>query len=312
LFGGAPIQHAFLGRAGMTSDDTEHACMTAQALLASGGDPERFARSLAWRLRGWVLSMPAGVGLATAQACLKLLMGFPPARSGVRSAGNGPAMRAPIIGMFSRHDIPRLKSLVRASTRLTHTDPAAEHGALAVALAVALGRPDSEAYVQLISQHLVGAPILKLLTNACEHAKAAASLEAFLTTLGLSRGVSGYINHTVPAAIFCWLRWPNDFRFAVEQVILAGGDTDSTAAIVGALVGASAGPDAIPTDWLAGVKDYPRSTSWIRSLAAAMESATPGVPLSPPILFWPAILIRNLVFLVVVLLHGVRRLLPPY
>ena len=41
---------------GMVSDDTEHACMTAQALLASAGDPDLFARDLAWRLRLWLLT----------------------------------------------------------------------------------------------------------------------------------------------------------------------------------------------------------------------------------------------------------------
>src|SRR5262245_22062479 len=64
----------FLFGRGMISDDTEHACMTAQALIVSGGDPERFLRSLGWRLRGWFLALPAGVGRATAGACVKLLL----------------------------------------------------------------------------------------------------------------------------------------------------------------------------------------------------------------------------------------------
>src|SRR3954454_23969296 len=61
MFGSEVRHRLFFGR-GMTSDDTEHACMTAQALLASRGDVRQFARSLAWRLRGWVLALPAGVG----------------------------------------------------------------------------------------------------------------------------------------------------------------------------------------------------------------------------------------------------------
>ena len=45
---GDRLSHHFLpGRRGMFSDDTEHACMTAQALLASAGAPPAFARSLA-------------------------------------------------------------------------------------------------------------------------------------------------------------------------------------------------------------------------------------------------------------------------
>jgi hypothetical protein len=44
---------------------------------------------LARRLRGWLAAMPAAVGFGTLRAILKLWMGFPPSRSGVRSAGNG-------------------------------------------------------------------------------------------------------------------------------------------------------------------------------------------------------------------------------
>src|SRR5947209_7741478 len=67
--------HFLFGR-GMFSDDTEHACMTGQALLISGGDPERFLRSLSWRLRCWLLGIPFGAGKATLQSCVKLWLGW--------------------------------------------------------------------------------------------------------------------------------------------------------------------------------------------------------------------------------------------
>jgi hypothetical protein len=54
------------------------------------------------RLRGWLLSLPAGIGFATLRAILKLWLGFPLNRSGVYSAGNGPAMRVAVIGAFFR------------------------------------------------------------------------------------------------------------------------------------------------------------------------------------------------------------------
>ncbi|TVS08433.1 MAG: hypothetical protein EA424_28605 [Planctomycetaceae bacterium] len=54
------------------------------------------------------LGLPAGVGMATARACLKLWLGFPPKRSGVDSAGNGPAMGKAVLGrlMASGSAIP--------------------------------------------------------------------------------------------------------------------------------------------------------------------------------------------------------------
>ncbi len=53
--------------------------------------------------------------------------------------------------------------------------------------------------------------------------------------------------------------------------------------------------------------------SWIERLGVATADALDHPDRSsPPTLFVPAILLRNLWFLVVVLAHGFRRLLPPY
>ena len=69
---------------GLCSDDTEHTCMLAQSLIGVAGlDAEAAARtfssSFGWRLRFWLLGMPAGIGLATLRSILKLWIGFPPA-----------------------------------------------------------------------------------------------------------------------------------------------------------------------------------------------------------------------------------------
>src|SRR5262249_43708442 len=118
-------RHRFLLGRGMVSDDTEHTLFVAQALLEELGDEAAFGRLLAWKLRLWLLGAPAGVGLGPLRAILKLWMGFPPSRSGVRSAGNGPAMRAAILGACFAADEERLRAFVSVSTRLTHTDPRA-------------------------------------------------------------------------------------------------------------------------------------------------------------------------------------------
>jgi ADP-ribosyl-[dinitrogen reductase] hydrolase len=81
----------------MISDDTEHCCMIAQALIVSAGEPDRFSQSFARRLRWWLLSFPPAIGWATLRALLKLWAGFPPEKSGVFSASNGPAMRSAIL-----------------------------------------------------------------------------------------------------------------------------------------------------------------------------------------------------------------------
>ncbi len=309
--------HRFLFGRGMTSDDTEHTAMLAQALIVSAGDAERFARDFAWRLRGWLLGLPAAVGLATLRALAKLWVGFPPARSGVFSAGNGPAMRSALLGVCYGDDPEKLRALVRANTRITHTDPKAEHGAMAVAVAAyfaSQGKDVSEeGYVGALAK-MLGQDAGEMIGLA-ERALHATGLttEGFARDLGLHKGVSGYVFHTVPVALHAWNLHPTDFRAAVLKAIRCGGDTDTVAAIVGALVGARVGKDGIPRDWLVGVRDWPRSTRWLEALGRRLAQVVSGGEPQPavPLAVW-GILPRNLFFLLVILLHGLRRLLPPY
>jgi ADP-ribosyl-[dinitrogen reductase] hydrolase len=317
LFGDPPLRHRFVLGRGMVSDDTEHTCLLAQALLDAPDDPERFARSLAWRLRLWLLGCPAGIGLATLRALLKSWVGFPPSRSGVFSAGNGPAMRAALLGVRFGGDPAKLLAFVRASTRLTHSDPRAEHGALLVALAAWHGAEagpnavDVESLLRTVRGVIAqpDAEFSTLVEKLEQHLGRNAPAAEFADALGLQRGVTGYVYHTVFVALYSWLLSPADFQRAVETVIALGGDTDTTGAIVGALGGATVGAGGIPFDWLGGIVEWPRSQVWMRRLAERLAAPMPMPPLP---LYWPGLLVRNGVFLLLVFLHGFRRLLPPY
>lgn len=305
------LRHRFLWGRGMCSDDTEHTIMVAQSWLAQPADPRAFARDLAWRLRWWFLRLPAGIGFGTLRALLKLWLGF---RRGVRSAGNGPAMRSGIIGACLAADRAKLRAYVASSTRLTHTDPRAEQGALAVALACgyAVGQPpgavDSGALLRLLRDHCDQPQILAAWQTLERHLEAGDSPADFARALGQGEGVSGYVLHTVPVALYCWLSFPDDFGAALEACVRLGGDTDTSGAIVGALAGAGLGARAIPERWLANLWEWPCSRGWLQHLADRLASEESG----PLRLFWPGLLLRNLVFLVLVLLHGFGRLLPPY
>jgi len=321
MFGAGPLQHRFLFGRGMISDDTEHACMTAQALLAAPDDEARFVRSLARRLRGWLAAMPAAVGFGTLRAILKLWMGFPPSRSGVCSAGNGAAMRAPILGACLAYQPDRLEAITRASARVTHREVRAEEGALVVALAAAYaarrtaGELDASALLDALRGRVSDEGLLRGLGAVGEGLARSASPEEFAAGLGMSDGVTGFILHTVPAALFCWLRSPGDLRSSIEDIIRMGGDADSTGAIVGGLAGATVGAGAIPASWVEGLWDAPRTVAWMRRLGARLARTFPeggeGERRGPISLFWPAIVPRNLLFLAVALAHGFRRMAPP-
>lgn len=315
---GPPDRYRFLFGRGMISDDTEHICMVTQSLIESGDEMEMFKRRFATRLRRWILSLPAGVGKATAQSCVKLLLGFGPSMSGVHSAGNGPAMRAAILGA-TIDDVPKLLEFVQASSRLTHTDPKAEFGAVAIAVAAREAsrneRVCAERWLNLVSQSLpiAAAELLALLQLAVASASRGEPTKDFAASLGLGRGVSGYTYHTVPVAIHCWLTFPNDFQRAVTAAVECGGDADTSAAIVGGIVGAAVGEEGIPAEWLNGLQEWPRTVSWMRCLGKeAAESWSSGRPMRPPDVNPAAVLLRNLFFLAAVLAHGFRRLGPPY
>lgn len=315
---GEPARHRFLLGRGMVSDDTEHTCMVALALCAHPRDVNAFARAFAWRLRAWLLGMPAGIGFATLRAILKLWLGFSPARSGVFSAGNGPAMRSAIFG--AAIDNPdTLVRFVRAATVITHSDPKAFEGALAVAIAAWCARrgihnpAEFIGHYQAIAGDSATEEFISLLATVERSVAMKHSTLDFAIQLGCGRGVSGYIYHTVPVALHGWLSNPGSYRNAVGEIILCGGDTDTTAAIVGAIVGSGVGRDGIPLAWREGLWEWPRTKTWMEGLVAVVAQAVQtGKPARPPGVFPGVSLARNVVFLAVVLIHIARRLLPPY
>ena len=313
---GPPDRHRFYLRRGMISDDTEHTCMVAQSLIESGGNVEVFARRFAARLRWWMLALPAGVGKATARSCVKLWLGISPSKSGVFSAGNGPAMRAAIFGA-TFEDVSKLLEFVRSSSQLTHTDPKAEFGAVAIALAAREASRndavDANRWLEVVSESMPGdaTELLELLRTAVTSVQKGQSTSDFARSLGLERGVTGYTYHTVPVAVHSWLSFPNDFRQSVIAVIECGGDADTTAAIVGGIVGARVGKEGIPAEWIGGIWEWPRGVTWMQSLGMQLSQAWPISSRAPrvnPI----AVIMRNVLFLAIVLSHGFRRLGPPY
>jgi len=132
-------------------------------------------------------------------------------------------------------------------------------------------------------------------------------VEQFADALGCADGVSGYALHTVPVALLAWMRHGDDFRAAVTETIRCGGDTDSTAAIVGGLVGAGLGAEGIPADWTERLLEWPRNIAWMRRLCMAITARRRHTHPLTECAHWPWQLLRNLAVLVVLLGVLVRR-----
>jgi len=293
---------------GMVSDDTDHAFLVAQALLVSRGEVANFRSALAWRLRGWLASLPAGTGLATARAILKLWLGWPARSSGVWSAGNGPCMRVALIGVLFANDESRRRALVDASTRMTHRDPKATTAALAVAETASWlcgGEGDLLSRLQRCGDDREWGELVAQMKAALSEGT---SVSELARRLGCERGITAYAYRTVPLALYAVLRHRKEPRTALETLFRCGGDTDTTGAIAGALLGADGGERVFPTEWVDRIADWPRGMEALR--ASARRLAEPTTSWKPVRYAWPLMLLRNVAFFAIVLAHGFRRLVP--
>jgi len=313
-----PLRQRFLFGCGMLSDDTEHSCIVAEALIYSKESNNEFSSNLAWSLRFWFLGLPAGIGLATLKACLKLWCFIPVDKSGVFSAGNGPAMRSAILGVYAYDNQILRHELVGISTRITHTDPKALKGALIVAEFAARNTEGNvisadncmDGLAEIIGDD---EELRNLLSNAVDSARQQQSALDYCRQYNQPKGVGGYIYHTLPVVVQIVLRHNNDFEQAISEAVACGGDTDTVAAIIGGIVGANVGKTGIPSDWLEKLKDWPRNKPYLASLANELAAVKwqkkPGrTRWMDPIRLW----LRNAFFMIWVLAHGFRRLLPPY
>lgn len=300
------LRHRFFCHRGMLSDDTEHTIFIAQSWLRCGGDSGKFLRALAWRLRWWIACLPAGMGSATLRGCIRLWLGISPRRSGVMSAGNGAAMRTAVLGVLLPDDDARRREFVTVATEVTHRDHRALVGALAVAEASAWivraqSGEDLWARLHSCAEDDDWTSRLTLVQTALSEGRDMAWLGE---RLGCTWGITGYVYHTVPVALFVWMRYRTDGEAALTAVAQAGGDTDTIGAIVGALIGCDAGVIGFPQQWIDRIADWPLSINYVKRLSLALVH--PSSP--PPRWFWPAYPLRSLLFFLLVLSEGFLRI----
>ena len=314
LHGDKPAPDLIFGK-GFCSDDTEHTVLVGVAYLESGGDVESFKKAFAKLLRKWLLTLPAGIGLGTLRAISKSFFAGPN-RSGVKSAGNGPAMRAGLIGLMANDD-QHLRELNAASTRITHSDQRAEEGAWVVAHAARFASQqavtDPLKFVRSITPKLEGEELRQHFLAIEEGITSGLTPKEFAANRGWEKGPTGYINQTVPMAVYCWAHSPNDFEAVVTNAVLLGGDTDSVGAIAGAIAGAGCGADSIPARWRSQLAEWPRGTEWMKDLSKRLSVALQNrnTTASPaPSLRWGRTIVRNLVFGAVVIVLCLRRYVP--
>ena len=99
--------------------------------------------------------------------------------------------------------------------------------------------------------------LLQALSDFVEHDAYRAKIRLIGELLGVTgkRRVVEELGHgvealeSVPTAIYCFLTHPRSYEAAVIYAVSLGGDTDTIAAMTGAISGAYLGVEAIPAGW---------------------------------------------------------------
>jgi poly(ADP-ribose) glycohydrolase ARH3 len=251
------------------TDDTQMAIGVAEALAASGEIVEE--RLCAAFVANYVPSRGYGRG---ARAILDAMedgrdylqvaeQHFPGG-----SFGNGAAMRVASVGLLFRKDRRRLWDQAAASARPTHLHPLGIEGAQLLALAVALctegDRFDRAAFFGELLTACESDPYRDKLAEA-GRVQSAGDLAA------LGNRIEAL--HSVPTAIASFALTPESFEDTIANVIFLGGDTDTLAAMAGALSGAYLGAGRLPRRLVNLLESSPKGGAYLVKLAGNLFAA---------------------------------------
>jgi ADP-ribosylglycohydrolase len=240
------------GEPGQYTDDTLMSIALASSLIEKQGfDPAHVAKMyLDWYNSG----NTRGIGTTTAGAMMHLKLGAPWYESGAThqhdgrpTGGNGTAMRVSPIGLVYRSNLPKLLEVAMKDATITHNSLEPKMGSVAVALGTALLANKTHTPKQALDE-VIGILSDSQVKTKLELAKDLAWETDDATAALAEIGTGGYVPETVGAAFYC-LTSTDSFKDAVVLAVKGGGDTDTTAAIVGAMAGTYYGLEAIPTEY---------------------------------------------------------------
>jgi ADP-ribosylglycohydrolase len=218
--------------AGQPTDDSEMAMALARSIVAE----ERFDRAAVKRAyQEWLRSEPFDIG-GTVRAALA-------DRLNPHSKANGSLMRASPLGIYAHAlDARSAAELAHQDSRITHPNPACLDAVAVFVIAIAQALRTGDGPQSVFDAAL----------------RWADEAGTFRVREALRRAVSeppvcdgetqGYVMIAFQNAFYELLHAPN-LEEGVVATVRRGGDTDTNAAIVGALLGAVHGRDAVPAQW---------------------------------------------------------------
>jgi ADP-ribosylglycohydrolase len=165
---------------------------------------------------------------------------------GQGSWGNGAAMRVAPLGAWFADDLDTVIEQATLSAAVTHAHPEATAGAVAIAVAAALNRAGT-LHPHDVAERVPDSVVRKGLLDA-GHLEADTPIEEVARILGNGRRISA--PDTVPLAVWCATRHSDNLVEALTLTATAGGDVDTTCAMVGGIVAGRAGLGTVPPEWV--------------------------------------------------------------
>ena len=269
-------------QAGQWTDDTQMTFALVRA-MAQTADPEDWPAAVAEEYVAF-RSEARRWGPTTTAAIDRLANGAAPADSGnADRATDGAAMRAAPLGLWwAAAEVSRARAfeVAQAVLGVTHRHPVAlvAGWGQAVAVRFALGEtPDT------FDRAGFWATLLDATTEAEEHLGAEPRVSDRLRALedqidgfpldlrDACDGVTVRADEAWPFACAMVARRPHLLENTLLSGINVGGDADTTGAMMGALLGALHGWDAVPTEWKEGLEATDRLVEEAQALAEAFS-----------------------------------------
>jgi poly(ADP-ribose) glycohydrolase ARH3 len=181
------------------------------------------------------------------------------------SFGNGAAMRVAPVGLLFRDDHRRLLEQAQRSALPTHLHPLGIEGAQLLALAVAV--------CSRMTRFDRGEFFAEMLA-ACASSDYRAKMEE-ASQVRVADDLAALGNriealHSVPTAIASFALTPESFEATISNVIFLGGDTDTLAAMAGALSGAYVGLSRLPKRLVGLLESSPKGRTYLQQLAGQL------------------------------------------
>ena len=254
----------------LDDDDLAQAILLAEACLEFEALE---VDDLARRLREWVETNGAGIGIQTSRV-LGRYRSAPPLEasraiwedSGRDAAGNGSVMRCGPVALRWLGDDAALARNSAVSAAVTHWDPRCIWSTLLADFAIAACLRGEVVEAGPLLERTVAALRAagdELSVFELPQAPPSALLDAVETALAPGAGVAdlrldsggiGYAPKTLGAVLWA-ARWAESVEEGLSAIVSAGGDTDTNAAPAGAALGARFGLAGIPLRWREAVTE---------------------------------------------------------